>query len=93
MRRRDARGRFVKAGRDVHSHKCKKCERVWTHDRPVGATEQEYEKAHTCTCGAIQYYRHREGPMPPPDLFERLLFDFLAALIKSQREGNRRDAR
>lgn len=66
---------------DVHSHKCRKCERVWTHERLLGGTDKEYEKAHTCTCGKIEYYVYDEmyrfltevlGLPEPPDSESRL---------------------
>lgn len=49
---------------DIHSHKCPKCSRIWTHDRDTIAMEslRVYQKAHTCAkCGTVQYYRHFES--------------------------------
>lgn len=46
---------------DIHSHKCPNCGHIWTHARPVGATDLAYQLAHTCPCGTVQYYRHFVG--------------------------------
>lgn len=52
---------------DIHSHKCQTCSHVWTHDRPVGVSEEAYEAAHTCPkgCGTVQYWRHEAGDDAP----------------------------
>lgn len=66
---------------DVHSHKCRGCGRVWKHVKLQGVSDREYEKAHTCTCGKIEYYVYDEfyrfltevmGIPPPPHSESRI---------------------
>lgn len=40
---------------DRHSHKCRGCDRVWTHERATDVSEEEYRKLHLCPdCGKEQ---------------------------------------
>lgn len=41
---------------DTHSHKCRRCGHVWTHNRPRNVTDEEYDAQHT-HCGQVQRNR------------------------------------
>lgn len=82
---------------DRHSHRCKDCGTVWTHERATDVSEEEYRKLHLCPdCGREQrtihfatkaeeeqWDRRRIAEMPP---FMRELLTFLRSREDDEEE-------